>query len=106
MLELFQAISRNQPSVFSMLNNFVNSLPPASDRRLAARHGFKVDTSQAFEAAWQSENRAIAHGLRYFSPASSTKEMDLLKDSKILRQTDKAISIRAFTNDVTLQSGV
>lgn len=58
---------RYQNPVLSMLNDLGDSLPVASDDRLAGSHGLEIDATKSFKLAGQSEDGAATHGFGDFS---------------------------------------
>ncbi len=50
----------NQPTIYAVLNDFINSLPATTDDRLSSCHRFQVNAAERFIGTGQRENTARA----------------------------------------------
>ena len=71
----------HKPAVESVLDNFSNSLPAASNHGLlGGHHPFEIDTAQSFVATGKSKQGAVSHGLGDLPSTLTSKKTHLARD--------------------------
>src|SRR5579862_2179422 len=95
----------NEPSILTVANDLLNSLPPAPDGHFPRGHGFQIHASEPLIFTGEGKERAIAKALSNVGSRLTAEKMHSIHEIQLTGKGGQPLPLGTVTHEIEMQAG-